>query len=139
MTDYEYIIKHYDSFVDNVLSNQSPEFWADTLSDPEDGPGYLFDGLSGAVKEWRERLEAAEPNGCIRCGAPGHDQPGCQWTETIYVDEIIGTNCYINGQLQPKREGTRYVVGAPDPHHTEEWYAAIDRDIEYQNEFRGED
>jgi hypothetical protein len=28
----------------------------------------------------------------------------------IQVDEIIGTNAYIDGELQPKREGTTYHI-----------------------------
>ena len=33
-------------------------------------------------------------------------------SEVIVVDEIVGTNAYINGELQPKKEGAIYVVEA---------------------------
>ena len=32
--------------------------------------------------------------------------------DIIIVDEIIGTNAYIDGKLQPKREGATYIVKA---------------------------
>ena len=30
--------------------------------------------------------------------------------ELIYVDEIVGTNAYIDGKLQPKVEGRAYKI-----------------------------
>ncbi len=30
--------------------------------------------------------------------------------EVIYVDEIVGTNAYCDGVLQPKQEGVTYIV-----------------------------
>ncbi len=60
MNDRDFIIRHCDSFIDNVLLDMDPTFWIDTLTDEEDGPGYLFDGLLSATKEWRHRIEANE-------------------------------------------------------------------------------
>lgn len=30
--------------------------------------------------------------------------------KVTYVDEIVGTNCYIDGELQPKIEGMIYKI-----------------------------
>ena len=37
---------------------------------------------------------------------------------TVIVDEIIGTNAYIDGELQPKREGATYVVAPVESEQT---------------------
>ena len=135
-TDYEFIIENFNSFIDNVLLNVAPNAYADMLMDEEDGPGYLHDALLGAMKEWRRRIERGpDRGGVVEC------------VRLVYVDAIIGTTPYSNGRPIPKCEGVTYIVADDDdlarmnadPHQTEEWWAAIDADIEYQREFRGED
>ncbi len=60
MNDREFIERHFASFVDNVLLDMPPAFWSVTLTDEEDGAGYLRDGLLGPLKEWRRRVESHE-------------------------------------------------------------------------------
>ena len=55
LTDAEFIKANYDSFLDNVVNNQTMEFWAGTLTDAHDGR-YLMDGLHTAMSAWRCRL-----------------------------------------------------------------------------------
>ena len=138
MTDAEFITANYDSFLDNVLLNQTKEFWAETLTDEEDGAGYLMDGLHSAMKAWRLRVEADEPNGCVKCGAPGHDAAGHELAGKRRPDLIVMDDLDDGPEYDPFDPEDQTHHGF-DPHHSEEWWRAIDDDDIYQETFCGKD
>jgi len=105
MTNAEFIKLHYSSFIDNVLTNQTPEFWGQ-VAKPHDR--ILVDdfctALYDAVMQWRERVEAhptttyhkrphKECAGDIMEVCPEGDCPPChkgrddKWWDAIDKDE----------------------------------------------------
>lgn len=62
MNDKDFILKNYDSWLDNVLANFDAEFWASHLSGDDDDAGYLMDSLLSATRTWRERLTLEQSN-----------------------------------------------------------------------------
>ena len=48
---------------------------------------------------------------CLECPS------GTAEDDVIYVDDIVGTNAYIDGQIQPKREGATYVECTGNSQH----------------------
>ncbi len=107
MSDRDFILNNYNSFIDNVLLNKSPEFWSRCFVDDDGGirDGYMKQTLSSDVSAWRRRLEA-EQNKLPK-----------------------GYNPYPKTTAKEKCENAGH-----DPDHTEEWWAAIDADVAYQEE-----
>ncbi len=136
MSDRDFILANYNSFLDNVILNKDPEFWSGHFTGDDDDAGYLMDSLTNDVRAWRRRMEnlaereaacearearlvqrfAAERNGCTTCGAPGHDAAGCMHDGPDFFD------------------GTKADGFITDPADSERWYDAIDRDEQYQQE-----
>ena len=96
MSDRDFILANYNSFIDNVLLNQSPEFWSrcfanDPVSQVLDV--YMKSRLAYAVRVWRHRLEAEQnklPKGYnpYPKTTPDVEQPNRdEWWDAIDKDE----------------------------------------------------
>jgi hypothetical protein len=70
-TDTDFLLDNYDSFIDEVLLDQSPRFWAEALTTSLP--------LKQKFVEWRVRLEEEEYR----------EEQLKQWEQQQYEDDLL--------------------------------------------------
>jgi hypothetical protein len=88
MSDRDFILANYNSFLDNVILNKDPEFWSGHFTGDDDDAGYLMDSLSHDVKAWRRRLET-EADRCevVEVSMLGDPVDSERWYDAVDRDE----------------------------------------------------